>query len=128
MRPRKKIVLLATSEDRLRIVRFILNIRGSYEIFGVANLRSAKETIEYEWPDILVVEDELEEAARSIRPNYHIPTVVFGKHQSEKPRLCDYTVWEDCGQFSEKLLATVKLAASKKRGPKKIEEKVAVLA
>ena len=110
MRPRKRILLIDSNEDRLGELRFVLEVRG-YRV--VRNARGQLDAIVVYWP---IAQGT---AARLKKNNPDSPLVVLVPIAGAFP-LCtsaDLMLWDS--QSRVEFLERLRILMARKRGPKK---------
>lgn len=118
MRPPKRIAILCRDEDELRLLRFIVSSRGRYTVFGTSSLDELVVFLRSSEPHVLMIDGPDAFVSYVVRPVQDINTVIFG----DVPEGANFVADQIAAagpDYYERVLEAVRLAAKRKRGPKK---------
>jgi CheY-like chemotaxis protein len=120
MRPKKRILLAASLEDRLSTLRFLLETHA-YAVTGAATQAEALALLTDKPFDLVLVDWPFDGCERLLNAAHARETVslALASREAAAPELPADGVITKSGSSSFALLDRVKFAAIRKRGPKK---------
>lgn len=125
MRPKKRILLIDTDEERMGARRFLLNTHG-YAALGATTIAEAMEHLNGTWFDLILAAWPLKDYAltdlllRTIDApkGEGLPVILIAKSPKEV-RVAANVILPGLVTTQAELLACVKLMSARKRGPRK---------
>lgn len=135
MRPRKQIILFSTNAITISLTRLLLETRYACKVHMATSIDQGNkifqklETAGRE-VDVVLIDGAWVAVAYQLRISQYIPVVVFGIIPATAEYVTNFTVPSGPPEFSYRLLEAVKMACSRKRGPKVVKpvERIPIVA
>lgn len=117
MRPKKRIGILAYSEESLELMRFALMVRN-YNAWGTCDLQAMMEHVIRSPPDVIMVESPFVFDQSFLAIPDRIKVILFGADRYSEENVADYSV--NLGvDYMTRIREALVFATRRKRGPKK---------